>query len=42
MHVIVSIGIGFAIGYGSHLIQTGAISSGNFVSFITASSELFV
>ena len=41
MHVIVSIGIGFAIGYGSHLIQTGAISSGNFVSFITALIMLY-
>ena len=41
MHVIVSIGIGFAIGYGSHLIQTGAISSGNLVSFITALIMLY-
>lgn len=41
MHVIVSLGIGFAIGYGSHLIQTGAISSGNFVSFITALIMLY-
>ena len=41
MHVIVSIGIGLAIGYGSHLIQTGAISSGNFVSFITALIMLY-
>ena len=36
MHVIVSIGIAAAIGYGSHLIVTGQITSGNFVSFITA------
>jgi len=36
MHVIVSIGIAGAIGYGSHLIITGQITSGNFVSFITA------
>ncbi len=36
MHVIVSIGIAAAIGYGSHLIMTGKITSGNFVSFITA------
>lgn len=36
MHVIVSIGIAAAIGYGSHLILTGKITSGNFVSFITA------
>ncbi|MGN1153458.1 MAG: ABC transporter ATP-binding protein, partial [Candidatus Gastranaerophilaceae bacterium] len=41
MHVIVSIGIGLAIGYGSHLIQTGTISSGNFVSFITALIMLY-
>ena len=36
MHVIVSIGIAAAIGYGSHLIMTNQITSGNFVSFITA------
>lgn len=36
MHVIVSIGIAIAIGYGSHLIMTNQITSGNFVSFITA------
>ena len=36
MHVIVSIGIAVAIGYGSHLIVTGKITSGNFVSFIAA------
>ncbi len=36
MHVIVSVGIAAAIGYGSHLIITGQITSGNFVSFITA------
>lgn len=36
MHVIVSIGIAAAIGYGSHLIMSGKITSGNFVSFITA------
>ena len=36
MHVIVSVGIAIAIGYGSHLIMTNKISSGNFVSFITA------
>ena len=36
MHVIVSIGIAAAIGYGSHLIITEQITSGNFVSFITA------
>lgn len=36
MHVIVSVGIAAAIGYGSHLILTGQITSGNFVSFLTA------
>lgn len=36
MHVIVSVGIAAAIGYGSHLIISGQITSGNFVSFITA------
>lgn len=41
MHVIVSVGIGLAIGYGSHLILTKQISSGNFVSFITALIMLY-
>ena len=41
MHVIVSIGIGIAIGYGSHLILTNQITSGNFVSFITALIMLY-
>ncbi len=41
MHVIVSVGIGLAIGYGSHLILTGKITSGNFVSFITALIMLY-
>ena len=36
MHVIVSVGIAAAIGYGSHLIMSKQITSGNFVSFITA------
>ena len=36
MHVIVSVGIAAAIGYGSHLIMTNKITSGNFVSLITA------
>ena len=36
MHVIVSVGIAAAIGYGSHLIMSEQITSGNFVSFITA------
>ncbi len=41
MHVIVSIGIGIAIGFGSHLILTKQITSGNFVSFITALIMLY-
>lgn len=41
MHVIVSVGIGAAIGYGSHLILTKQITSGNFVSFITALIMLY-
>ena len=41
MHIIVSVGIGIAIGYGSHLILTGKITSGNFVSFITALIMLY-
>ena len=36
LHIIVSIGIGAVIGYGSYLIVNGTITSGNFVSFITA------
>ena len=36
MHVIVSIGIAAAIGYGSYLITSHQITPGNFVSFITA------
>lgn len=36
MHVIVSIGIAAAIGYGSYLIMSNQITAGNFVSFITA------
>ena len=41
MHFVVSVGIGLAIGYGSHLILTGEITSGNFVSFITALIMLY-
>ena len=36
MHIVVSIGIGGVIGYGSFLIVNGTITGGNFVSFITA------
>lgn len=41
MHFIVSIGIGGVIGYGSYLIVNGTITSGNFVSFITALVMLY-
>jgi subfamily B ATP-binding cassette protein MsbA len=41
MHIIVSVGIGLAIGYGSYLIITNKITSGNFVSFITALIMLY-
>lgn len=41
MHVIVSIGIAVVVGYGSHLIVTHQITSGNFVSFITALIMLY-
>lgn len=41
MHVVVSVGIAGAIGYGSHLIMTEQITSGNFVSFITALNLLY-
>ena len=41
MHIIISVGIGLAIGYGSHLITTGKITSGNFVSFLTALIMLY-
>jgi len=36
LHIIVSIGIGAVIGYGSYLIVNGTNSSGNFFFFITA------
>ena len=32
LHVIVSIGVGAVIGYGSYLIVQGKITSGNFVA----------
>ncbi len=41
MHVIVSVGIGLAIGFGSFLIVTKQITPGNFVSFITALIMLY-
>lgn len=41
MHFIVSVGIGLAIALGSWLIVKGNITSGNFVSFITALIMLY-
>lgn len=41
MHIIVSIGVGAVIGCGSYLIVNGTITSGNFVSFITALIMLY-
>lgn len=41
MHTIMSLGIGLAIWYGSHLILTGQITSGAFVSFLTALIMLY-
>lgn len=41
MHIIISVGIGGVIGYGSYLIVNGTITSGNFVSFITALIMLY-
>lgn len=41
MHVILSIGIGVAIWFGSYLILNGTITSGGFVSFLTALIMLY-
>lgn len=41
MHVMVSVGVGAVIGYGSYLIVNGTITSGSFVSFITALIMLY-
>lgn len=41
MHIIVSIGIAAVIGLGSYMIVTKTITSGNFVSFITALIMLY-
>ncbi len=41
LHVVASIGIGAVIGYGSYLIVNGTITSGNFVSFLTALIMLY-
>ena len=41
MHIVVSIGIAAVIGLGSYMIVKGKITSGNFVSFITALIMLY-
>ena len=41
MHVIIAIGIGISIAYGSYLIVSEQITSGNFVSFLTALIMLY-
>jgi subfamily B ATP-binding cassette protein MsbA len=41
MHIVLSAGIGLTIWFGSDLILTGKISSGNFVSFLTALIMLY-
>ncbi len=41
MHVIIAVGIGISIAYGSYLIVSGQITSGNFVSFLTALIMLY-
>ena len=41
MHIIMSIGIALVIGYGSYLIVSGTITSGNFVAFIAALMMLY-
>ena len=41
MHVIIAVGICLAISYGSHLILTGQMTGGSFVSFLTALIMLY-
>lgn len=41
MHVVISVGIAAVIGYGSYLIVDHKITSGNFVSFLTALIMLY-
>ncbi len=41
MHIIMSVGIGLVIGFGSYLIVSGRITSGNFVAFIAALMMLY-
>ena len=41
MHIVVSVGIAAVLGLGSYMIVKGTITSGNFVSFITALIMLY-
>lgn len=41
MHIILSTGIGLSIWFGSHLVLNGQITSGSFVSFLTALIMLY-
>lgn len=41
MHIILSVGIGLAIWFGSYLILHGTITAGSFVSFLTALIMLY-
>ena len=41
MHIILSLGIGLSIWFGSHLVLSGQITSGSFVSFLTALIMLY-
>ena len=41
MHIILSTGIGLSIWFGSHLVLDGQITSGSFVSFLTALIMLY-
>lgn len=41
IHIILSIGIGLAIWFGSYLVLSGKITSGSFVSFLTALIMLY-
>ncbi len=41
MHIILSVGIGLAIWFGSYLVLSGKITSGSFVSFLTALIMLY-
>lgn len=41
MHIILSVGIGLAIWFGSYLILSGKITAGSFVSFLTALIMLY-